>query len=140
MNQSPLMKALEQFDASEANVAKIEKVWADMGPMIPSGLSFGSSAEFDDLEREYRALADSLPAIDGFRLENSVPTPNEVAQANFDAAELGEPFGYVAADELATGPARQIAEYRYRLQSKRKALVRDALVDLIDAVDNDLRE
>lgn len=136
---SPLMAALEQFDATEANLAKAERLWADMSAKLPGGLNFGSDADFDQLARSFQLVVQALPAIDGYRPDDSTPTPNEVAQANFDAVELGEPYGYVAASDLAEEPARQLADYRFRLQTKRRALVRDALIRLIDLVDNDLR-
>lgn len=139
MTTSALMAALEQFDATEANLVKAEKLWAQMSAHMPTGLSFGTSPEFEQLARLYRAVIEAMPKIDGFRPSETTVTPNDVAQANFDAQELGEPYGFVAAGEMADEPARELAEYRFQLLSKRRALVRDALTGLIDLVDQDLR-
>lgn len=38
-NSSPLMHALEQFDASEANITKLQAVWKEIEGLIPDGIS-----------------------------------------------------------------------------------------------------
>lgn len=139
MDVSPLAAALEQFDAAEANLVKAERLWADMRGRLPDGISFGSDAKFDEMARTFGHLIDGFPMIDGFKPSPTVPSPNDVAQAQFDALEIAEPSAMVWAAEMADEPERELADYRFRLQNKRRSLVREALTALIDQIDADLQ-
>jgi hypothetical protein len=55
-----LEKALEQFDTVEANIRRLEKVWAEMKKVIPEGLVF---VDRSPEEERYRELAQAYRAI-----------------------------------------------------------------------------
>jgi hypothetical protein len=136
---SPLMVALEKFEATEANLVKLEQLSNELGALVPGGISFGSNPEYEDRSRAYALLLAALPKIDGWRPSAEPPELNDVAQNRFDAEELGELSAHVAVESWIEEPARELREYRFRLNNKRRALIRDALVELIDQVDADLR-
>jgi hypothetical protein len=133
------MSALEAFAAAEANLVKLERLWDEMQSLMPGGLTFGSDPEYEDRSRAYGLLLASLPQIGGWKPEAEPPDLNELAQGRLDAMEVGEMYAHVAVEEWAEAPARELREYRFRLNSKRRALIRDALVELIDAIDDDVR-
>lgn len=136
---NPFMAALEQFESAEANLVKLERLWGELEKLIPAGVSFGPGLEYDDRCRSYEALLEALPKIDGWKPSASPPDLDEVAQSRFDAHELDELSAHVSVERWIEAPGRELNEYRFRLNSKRRALIRDALVNLIDQVDADIR-
>jgi hypothetical protein len=133
------MAALEQFEAAEANLLKLERLWEELWQLIPSGISFGESLEYEDRARSYNLLLTHLPSIEGWKPSATPPDLDGVAQSRFDALELGEPGAEVSVERWIEEPGRELREYRFRFNNTRKALVRDALVGLIDQIDADLR-
>lgn len=136
---SPLMAALEKFEAVEGNLVKLERLWSEIEELMPSGVSFGPDAEYEDRSRSYGAILAALPKIDGWKPEAEPPDLDDLAQNRFDALDVGEPSAQMAVEKWAEEPGRELREYRFRLNSKRRALIRDALVELIDQVDAALR-
>lgn len=65
---SAIMSALEQFEAAEANLVKLERLWDELSGSIPEGVSYGSDPEYEDRARSYSLLLAALPKIDGRRL------------------------------------------------------------------------
>ncbi len=136
---SSLMDALEIFEATEANLVKLERLWEELQGMIPGGISFGENIEYEDRQRSYALLLESLPMLDGWKPTAQPLDLDTIAQNRIDAAELGD-FGIEQSVERGiTDPGRELREYRFRFNNTRKALIRDALVGLIDAIDDDLR-
>ena len=133
------MSALEQFEAAEANLVKLERLWDELSGSIPEGISYGSDPEYEDRARSYSFLLAALPKIDGWRPEAGPPDLDGVAQNRFDAMEIAEPAAHVSVERWIEEPGRELREYRFRLNNKRRALIRDALVELIDKVDADVR-
>jgi hypothetical protein len=74
-------------------------------------------------------------------MDRPPPDLNDVAHSRFDAMEMRyeEPFARIAVENWIEEPGRQLREYRFKLNSKRRALIRDALIALIDQIDADLR-
>lgn len=136
---SPFMAALEKFEATEANLSKLEGVWKEIKGMIPSGIEFGESPEYEDRTRAYASLIDALPKIDGWKPSTQPMSFSDIAQNRLDALELGEPAIQASVEAGVIEPGKELREYRYRLNSKRRALIRDMLVELIDLIDSDLR-
>lgn len=135
MGGSDLMMALEQFDVTESNLTKLEALWKEMEGYLPAGLSFGDSPEFDERKRAYDLLWAELPAIDGFKPAADPPTPDEVGRMRFEYLELGEPGADLAVDQLIFDVGRSIQDYRFKFQTKRRALVRTQMLDLISQTD-----
>ena len=138
-SKSPLMSVLEKFEATEANIAKLERLWSELESLIPGGISFGDDPDYDDKIRAYSLLLDALPMIDGWKPTISPWTLNAIAQNRLDARELEEPEVFFQIEEGIVQPGKEIRDYRFRFNNKRRALIRDTLVDLIDEVDSDVR-
>ena len=80
--------ALQQFDATEANLAKHESIWADIQALLPTGPVFGGPAEYQELCLAFRRILPGLPAIDGTRIADHLFDYDDVAQMHLDAIEL----------------------------------------------------
>jgi hypothetical protein len=57
---------------------------------------------------------------------------------HLDARELGDIESQISVSKVLSEQGRSLADYRRRLQAKRRELVRDRLVELIDSVDGSL--
>lgn len=139
MSESPLNAALRQFEAVEANLGRAEKLLELIDAAVPSGIVFGDSPDYEQHSRDFNDLFATLPKIDGWKPDVHLMDLNEVAQSRLDALELGEFESQIAVENQIAAPSRQIREYRRRFTKKRRALVRDALTDLVDTVDGHLR-
>lgn len=134
-----IMGALEKFEATEANLVKLEHLWTEIQKLIPSGVAFGTPPEYEDRVRSYGMLLSALPMIDGWK-PTSVPEDlDSIGQNRLDALELGEISAQVSVENWVEEPGRELREYRFRLNHKRRALIRDALVGVIDDIDADIR-
>lgn len=136
---SPLMAALELFETTEANLAKLERLWTELEHLMPTGVSFGTDPEYEDRARSYVAILAALPMIDGWKPGSEPPELNALAQDRFDALELGEPTAQISVEQRLEEPSRELRDYRFRLNSKRRALVRESLIELIDVIDADVK-
>src|SRR3990172_1736785 len=139
MNDSPLNAALRHFEAAEANLVKIEKVLSEIESAIPQGIVFGEDLEYETNCRSFEALLSSLPKIDRWKPDIWLMELDEIAQNRLDAQEVGEIECAVSVERRIGEPARLLREYRYRFNQKRRALIREALTDLIDSIDGNLR-
>lgn len=139
---TPLEEALKQFEAVEANLVKLEKLWEQIRQRIPEGVAFvGFSPEqraYDELTRAFIAIRDTLPAIDGWRIR-SAPLPlDAIAQDRLDYLELGEPASAYAYEQSVFQPGEELSDYRHRMNRKRKEVVRRRLNELTDIVEGTL--
>ncbi|MEQ1773267.1 MAG: restriction endonuclease [Burkholderiales bacterium] len=139
MPESPLNAALRHFDAAEANLIKIEKVWGELEAAIPEGVAFGDDPEYEENCRAFDALLESLPQIDGRKPSIHLMGLDEIAQCRFDALEAGEIEARIYVEQQIGEPAKLLREYRYHFNQKRRELIREALAELIDAIDENLR-
>jgi hypothetical protein len=140
-NPSDLSAALDAFDRTEANLVRLEGVWRQVRSHYGDGISFGNDTpEVDALLDANRAIAAQLPAIDGYRLENTPMSPDELAQNRLDADELGFPEARVSVEDAARQPGRDIAAYRRRLEGSRRSLVRDQALAVTANIDTVLRD
>lgn len=133
-----LMNALEQFDVTESNLAKLERLWGEMETYLPKGLSRGNDPEYDERRRAYDLLIRALPSIEGFKPEADPPTPDQVGASRLDYLELGEPGTEFAVDLWINETAQSVQDYRFKFQTMRRALVREAMIDHIARVDAEL--
>lgn len=138
-SSNALMAALEHFEAAEANLIKLERLWDELAAMIPSGIAFGEDIEYEDRSRAFNLLLACLPKIDGWKPTATPPDLDGVAQNRLDAMEINEPGAHVSVERWVEEPGRELREYRFRFNNTRKALIRDALVGLIDQMDADIR-
>lgn len=137
-NDSPINAALRQFEATEANLEKLQRVWGEIQEMVPSGLVFGSDAKHEDRVRVYRDVLSGLPKIDGWKPESLPMDLDDIAQNRLDAKEVGEISTEIMVEQSIEAPGRELAEYRHRLSKKRRQLIRNAMTDLIANVDEKL--
>ena len=141
MTDSPLNAALRPFESTEANLTKLEKVLSEIMTEIPNGIAFvDENVKFENNCRSFYELLAALPKIDGWRPEIQLMELNEIAQNRLDAEEVGEFEAKVYVESSIVEPTKILREYRYRFDKKRQELIRDALIELIDAVDESLRE
>ena len=131
--RSTLMAALEQFEATEANLVKLERLWDEIASMIPTGINFGANVEYEDRVRSFDLLLASLPMIGGWKPAATPPDLDGLAQSRLDAMEIDEPSAHVTVERWIEEPGRELHEYRFRFNNMRRALIRDALIGLIDA-------
>lgn len=133
------MAALNQFEAAEANLAKAERLWDELQELFPDGITVGESPEYEDRSRSFAILISALPKIDGWVPDVSPPDWNAVVSTRFDFLDLGDPMAEAQFEASVWEPGRELREYRFRLNQKRRELIRDALVSTIDRFDVDLR-
>lgn len=131
--------ALRQFEATEANLEKLDKLWEQIEHHLPRGPAFGSPPEYDELCLALRRILPALPAIDGFRVEDRLLDYDTVGQMRLDALELGEFDAQISVENAIIEQGRQLQAYRFRLRAKRRELVRGRILTLIDEVDELLR-
>jgi hypothetical protein len=130
---------LRKFEATEANLEKLDKLWDQILSHIPGGPAFGSPPEYDHLCLAFRGILPALPAIDGFRVEDRLHDYDAVGQMRLDALEVGEIEAQISVEHAVEEQGKLLREYRFKLNSKRRELVRDRMVALIDEVDELLR-
>lgn len=133
---STLAAALQKFEATEANLGKLEKLWEKISALIPSGPAFGSPPDYDELCLAFQRILPSLPAIDGARVEDRLFSYDQAGQMRLDALELGEIEAQVSVGNALEEQGKLLREYRFHLNAKRRELVRSRLLALIDEVGN----
>jgi hypothetical protein len=139
MVESPLNAALRQFEAAEANLLKAERVLAELNAAIPEGVVFGENADHESNCRHFDILLNALPKIDGWKPVIALLELDEIAQYRLDANEVGEIECLVSVERQIGEPARLLREYRFRFDQMRRQLIRSSIVELVDAVDANLR-
>ncbi len=139
MSDSPLNAALRHFEAAEANLVKAEKILSDIDAAVPQGIAFGSDVNYEENCRDFDVLIAALPKIDGWKPDIHVMELDQIAQARLDAQEVNEFECFVSVEHQIEEPSKLLREYRHRFNQKRRALIRDALIDLIDTIDGNLR-
>lgn len=135
-----IMEALKQFEAVEANLVKLERLWGELQNLFPAGLSLGPQPEYQDRCRSFLAILRAIPAIDGWKPEVSPPDAENIGAIRVDYLELGDPVAEFQFENSLWADGDQIGEYRFRFDQKRRALIRDALLDLMAQFDETLRE
>lgn len=139
MAESSLNAALRHFEAAEANLVKAEKVLADIDAAIPQGIVFGDNADYESNCRSFEALLTALPKIDEWKPSIFLMELDEIAQNRLDAREVGEVECIISVERHISEPSKLLREYRHRFNQKRRELIRDALAELIDLIDANLR-
>jgi hypothetical protein len=125
------MAALKIFEAAEANLVKIERLWQEMVSRIRTGVAFGDDPDYEDRCRSMTAVLAALPKIDGWKPDISPPDLNEISQNRFDAMEIDELEARISVESWIAEPGRGIREYRFRFNQKRRELIRETLVELL---------
>lgn len=140
MNDNPLNAALRHFEAAEANLVKIEKVMVEIEAAIPEDIAFENNPEYETNRRNFHALLESLPKIDEWKPRITLMTLDEISQSRVDGDAVGTIEQVVLVEEEINEPFEMLSAYRYRFNQKRRELIREALVEMIDSIDGNLRE
>lgn len=136
-----LSGALTQFDRTIANLELLEGHWEKYQQHIPDSPAFGlDTPEVEQIRRDYTDTANSLPAIDGYRIDSDLWALDDISQAILDYQEIGEALaGLRFIDEIEQNPKRQIDKYRYIFTKARRNLVRRRVEEIVTEVDDLLR-
>lgn len=134
-SESSLNAALRQFEVAQANLSKLERIWNEIKDMIPSGIVFGADELYETKLRSYKHLVDSLPKVLGYKPETIPMNLDEIAQSRLDANEIGDFEALMYVEREIDVPRLELQEYKFRLQDLRKTLVRNAVSELVDRID-----
>jgi len=131
-----LNNTIKQFDTTEANLAKLERIWSEIEDMIPSGTDFGDNPDYDDKCRAFRLVLEAMPSIDGYGIEDHLMPLWEILQARVDATDSGMAEHRMATEETIYRQGKVLREYRFRYIQARKTLIRDAIRELAAGIEN----
>src|SRR4051794_18767448 len=98
MDPASLEAALREFDATEANLRKLESLWKQIRGLVGTGFAFGSPPEYDNACRAFRHILPTMPALNGFRLEDHLLDFDAIGQMRLDATEIGEIESHISAE------------------------------------------
>jgi len=136
---SPINAALRQFEATEANLAKLERLWSEIQKLTPDGLQFGNNPVYEERVRVFEDVLAAMPTIDSWKPQSVPMDLNSIGQSRLDAKECGEISAEVAVEDQIEAPGRELAEYRHRLNKKRRELTRGAMSELVQGIDDTVR-
>lgn len=139
MTTTSLEAAIGEFEATEANLKKLESLWARIRGLLGDGVAFGPPSGYDDACMAFRHILPALPSINGFRVEDCLLAYNEVGRMRLDALDVGFIDAEVSASEQIDRQGVMLEDYRFRLTTKRRELVRGRMTKLIDDVDELVR-
>ena len=137
-----LTEAIRQFDATEANLKRLEELWKEIEALIPSGMVIDKSSpgalRYAELCRTFRHIRTFMPKVDGFELTDALLDLDAVFMNRMDAKECGEISAEIGVEREIYSQGETLREYRFRFSAQRRVLVRTALADAILGVDNAL--
>lgn len=138
-----LNEAIRDFDAAETTLRRLESVWERLVALVPQGFAFlrGSreAIEYEDLCRAFHDLSHGLPPIDGFRIDSEPMSLDDIAQERIDLREIGEIAAINSVQSAVAKPGEEVREYRYRFTRARRRVARDRILELIGAIEGNLR-
>lgn len=139
-----LNDALKEFDRVNANLLKAESLWENLRVLIPDDIRFNSGTEevrnYERARRSFIEFATSLPAIDGFRVKAEPLEYNSIAQGRLDARLDGEIGSLVSIDEQIHLPGKELDEYHFIFDKKKRQLIKGRLEELTTAFDTALSD
>lgn len=125
-----LDELLITFDKVAVNLKKLEQVWNRANPLLPDGPARGTTLEYLNLVRTWAALLPGLPPIDGWTITEELPDMDALGQMFLDYAEMQEPA--TGAYAIREQPARDLGEYRFRLDRARRRAIAARLQELTE--------
>ncbi|MBD2149538.1 restriction endonuclease [Pseudanabaena sp. FACHB-1277] len=137
---SHLDEALRQFEASEANLAKLEKLWVLLQKHTPKSVSFAVNPVYEDACRSYEQFLLGLPYIDGWKPHTLPLGLDEIALSRSDAIDVGELAAQIAVDRSIEQPGKELREYRFKFNLKRKHLIQKIVFQSFNEIENLLNE
>ncbi len=139
-----LNDALKQFEAVEANLGKLDQLWKQIVKLLPAidAVQVENEEQYLQLKRSFEQIAKHMPKIDGFDLKVCLEHPDDIFRSKIDYLEVGEFTDRVSFDAELHRQAEVLSDYRFRVESKRRELARQAIQELcvqIEAKLEDLR-
>ncbi|HZM06468.1 MAG TPA: restriction endonuclease [Candidatus Saccharimonadales bacterium] len=137
-----LNDALKQFEAVEANLGKLDQLWKQIVKLLPSvdDLQVENEDQYLQLKRSFEQIAKQMPKIDGFDLKVCLEHPDDIFRSKVDYLEVGEFTDRVAFDADLHRQAEALGDYRFRVESKRRELARQAIQELCVQIETKLEE
>lgn len=132
---SQLDEALRKFEAVEANLVKLERIWKVLCQNIPNGIVFGGNPIYEDACRSYEQVVVGLPLIDGWKPTTLPYDVDEIAQSRLGAHEVGEIRIQVEVERRIEAPGKELREYRFHFNRKRRELIQNIVFQTINEID-----
>ncbi|TBL69770.1 restriction endonuclease [Paenibacillus thalictri] len=140
-SSSSLDRAIRTFEAAEANLGKLERIWEQVRGIISDGLVINSSPmEYDDLRRSYSHILSHLPKIDDWKPSAEPYDLFSILQNRIDAREIDEISAIYSIEQWIEEPGTELKEYRFRFDLKRRKLIRDAVSKMFNEINVILAE
>ena len=141
---SDLADAIKQFDATEANLKRLEKLWTELKSLIPTGMVIDSTSpaaiRYAELCRKFRHILGAMPKIDGVELADELLDFDQIFMTRMDAKECMEISIEISAENSIYAQGDSIVGYRFRFAAARRALVRDSIKKAVGEIDTVLLE
>lgn len=132
-----LNDALKQFEAVEANYAKLER----LGSQIKVSLQTANEAgQYSQLHRSFELISKQMPTIEGFALELCLPQPNDIKWESIVGAESRGTKISLALEASISRQVEILSNYRSRLEAKRRELARQAVETYCTQIETKLSE
>lgn len=132
---SDLDEALRQFEATEANLFRLEKLWRVLGKAVPQGITFEANPAYEDACRSYEHLLSGLPLINDWRPTALPLELDDIAQSRLDAFEVGEISIEIEINRRVEKPGKELREYRFLFDQKRRQLIQRIIIQILNEVD-----
>lgn len=134
-----LNEAIAEFDATETTLTRLESVWRRLSELTPQGIAFVAASpegiEYGDLCRAFRDLANGLPKVAGFHIQDLPRALDDIAQNRLDARDLGFPEAVTGVESVIAAPGEAIREYRFRFNRERRKVGRDRMQELVTGIE-----
>lgn len=135
-----LNNALKQFEAVEANLGKLDHVWKQIKKLLPTldEVQVGEEEQYLQLLRSFEQIAKQLPKIDGYELKVCIMHPDDILRCKVDLLEVREFTDRAAFDADLHRQAEVLSDYRFRVETKRRELARQAVNGLCAQIETKL--
>jgi hypothetical protein len=135
-----LNEALKQFEAVEANLGKLDQVWKEIKKLLPSidEVQVGDEEQYLQMRRSFEQITKQMPKINGFELTVCLDHPDDIFRNKIDTLEVGELVDRAALDAHLHRQGEILSDYRFRVESKRRELARQAIQDVCARIESKL--
>lgn len=131
---------LRKYEAIEANLEKLFSLWIKINKLMPEKAVFFDPAEneYDDYCRSFSDILEQLPKIDGYKLSYNLFELNEIGKRRLEIMQYGEIEDKIYLDEELYQQEKDLFQYKFLLNRKRKELIRKYIKGIFDEIDIDL--
>ena len=132
---SELNKALRQFEATEANLTKLERVWDFLQKY--KEIKGEDRNLYENKRSSYLQLLKGLPPIDGGKPYIEPFNFSKIEELMDKAREFQKDFNISSEREIykqIEKPGKELREYRFLLNQKRQQLIRDEMLQILKEI------